>query len=175
MKRIFAFLLCIITVFTLIGCEDKEEQKEIVSLDIEAEADAIIAKYEISGGNRFTSKSTEPGKYLDEDLIRAYYGDAASMPDFGKVEEYAVYIDESRPLDPCEFGIFKFKDEKDIDDFLLYLKARIDLKIQNAKSYPTMDTEALKTAKFTKKENYLWYCVVKGGNEEINKNLEGKF
>ncbi len=175
MKRILAFLLCIITVFALIGCENKEEQKEPVSLDIEAEADAIIKKYELSDGTRFTSTSTELGKYLDEDLIRGYYGDVASVPDFSKVEAYAVYIDETKPLEPCEFGIFKFKDAKDIDDFMVYLKARIDLKIETSKSYPTMDTEALKTAKFTKKENYLWYCVVKGGNEEINKTLEGKF
>ena len=66
------------------------------------------------------------------------------------------------------------KDGADADQFILFLKARIDLKIQNAKAYPTMDTEPLKTAVFTKKGDYVWYCVVKGGNDDINKTLEGK-
>jgi hypothetical protein len=177
MKRILALLLCVITLLALVGCNGDADSKtdNSVNLDIEAEADSIIQKYEISGGTRYSSTATELGKYLDEDLIRSYYGDAASVPDFGNVEAYAVYIDESKPLDPCEFGIFKLKDASKADEFMLYLKARIDLKIENARAYPTMDTEALETAKFAKKDNYVWYCAVKGGNDEINKNLEGKF
>ena len=177
MKRVFAFLLCVITLFALVGCNGGEDSNpaKSVNLDLEAETDSIIGKYEISGGKRYSSASTELGKYLDDDLIRSYYGDAASVPDFGNVEAYAVYIDESKPLDPCEFGIFKLKDASKAHEFMIYLKARIDLKIENAKAYPTMDTEALETAKFTKKDNYVWYCAVKGGNDEINKNLEGKF
>ncbi len=146
-----------------------------VTLDLSAEADAIIQKYELSGGSRYSSGSDVEGEYLDEDLIRSYYGDAAEMPNFDDVEEYLVYIDETRPINPCEFGIFKMKDGANTEEFILFLKARIDLKLETAKAYPTMDTDPLKTAVFTNKGGYIWYCVVKDGNDDINKTLEGKF
>lgn len=155
-----------------VACGDSEPEYKYI--DIEAEADAIIEKYALSGGTRYSSLSETAGEYLDEDLIRSYYGDASEMPDFGSVQAYVVYIDETKPIKPCEFGIFKMKDGADKDAFLAYLKARIDIKIQNAAAYPSMDTEALTTAKFTIKGDYIWYCAVKGGNEAINSDLEGK-
>ena len=180
MKRVILIFVALILVFSLTACKDEEtsqgnESDNAVTLDIEAEANAIIEKYAISGGKRYSSLSTVAGEFLDEDLIRAYYGDAAELPDFASVSAYAVYIDETKPLNPCEFGIFEMKDGADAEKFMMFLKARINLKIENAKAYPTMDTEPLKTAIFNTKGKYIWYCVVKGGNEEINKTLEGKF
>ncbi len=185
MKRFVLMLTVLMLVFTLCACTDSESdsssevadgnENNAVTLDLEAEADAIIQKYSLSGGKRYSSESETVGEYLDEDLIRSYYGDAAEMPNFGDVEAYAVYIDESKPIKPCEFGIFKMKDGANTEEFMLFLKARINLKIENAKAYPTMDTEPLKTAVFTEKGGYIWYCVVKDGNEDINKTLEGKF
>lgn len=187
MKRILFVLLAALLMFSLCACNnggdesnqgsaaESESNKKEVSLDLEAEADAIIQKYSISGGKRYSSESTKAGEYLDEDLIRSYYGDLTDMPNFDEVEAYAVYIDESKPIHPCEFGIFKMKDGADTKEFMLYLKARIDLKIENAKAYPTMDTEPLKTATFTEKDGYIWYSVVKGGNSEINETLGAKF
>ncbi len=171
MKRFILMLTVFMLVFTLCACSGEEETKV---LDLQAEADAIIENYSLSGGQRYSSKSETLGEYLDEDLIRSYYGDAAEMPNFDEVEEYAVYIDESKPLNPCEFGIFKMKEGANTEEFMLFLKARINLKIDNAKAYPSMDTEPLKTAVFTEKGGYIWYIVVKGGNEDINKTLEGK-
>lgn len=184
MKR-FASLLHSIVLLTLAlaACTDNGDKTDsgsasgsepAKSIDIEAEADAIIAKYSLTGGKRYTSASQTLGEYLDEDLIRSYYGDAAEIPDFGSVEAYAVYIDESKPTNPCEFGIFKMKQGADTETFMAFLKARIDLKLENAKSYPTMDTSMLKTAKFTVKGGYIWYCAVKDGNSDINSSLEGK-
>ena len=184
MKRFFLILTALMLIFSLCACGGGDESGDVVSgeskndtaksIDLKAEADAIIQKYSLAGGKFYSSDSTTVGEYLDEDLVRSYYGDAAEMPDFNQVDSYAVYIDESKPINPSEFGIFKMKDGADADQFILFLKARIDLKIQNAKAYPTMDTEPLKTAVFTKKGDYVWYCVVKGGNDDINKTLEGK-
>lgn len=172
MKKTFSLLLAVLLlIVTLTACGDKEP----VELDLAAEADNIISTYSLSGGTRYTSASQVLGEYLDEDLIRSYYGDAAEVPNFGDVEAYVVYIDESKPILPCEFGIFKMKDGADTDSFVAYLKARIDMKIQNAKAYPSMDTSMLTTAKFTVKDGYILYCAVKGGNEQINKTLEDKF
>ncbi len=187
MKKLILILVSILLVFTLCACNKGEDassnpvsengdgEKSAITLDIVAEADAIIQKYNISGGTRFTSTSKELGKYLDDNLILSYYGDITSVPDFKSVEAYEVYIDETKPLDPCEFGIFKMKSGADAETFVKFLKNRINIKIENSKAYPTMDTTALKTAEFTIKGSYVWYCVVKGGNEEINKTLEGKF
>lgn len=185
MKRFVLILLSLLLAFSLCACGGEtqtsegnnadNEEKKTVTLDLEAEADAIITKYALSGGKRYSSASTVAGEYLDEDLIRSYYGDAAAVPDFNDVEAYAVYIDESKPIKPCEFGIFKMKEGANTDEFILFLRARIDLKIENAKAYPTMDTEPLKTAVFTEKDGYIWYAVVKDGNDDINKTLEGKF
>jgi hypothetical protein len=97
------------------------------------------------------------------------------MPDFGSVESYVVYIDESKPILPCEFGLFKMKEGADAQAFIAYLQARIDLKIQNAKAYPSMDTSMLVSAKFVEKDGYVWYCAVKDANDQINSALESKF
>lgn len=184
MKRFVLLLLSLALIaLPLAACDGNGEKNSggsendsdsAKTIDIEAEADSIIAKYSLAGGKRYTSSSQTLGEYLDEDLIRSYYGDAAEMPDFGSVEAYAVYIDESKPTNPCEFGIFKMKPGADTETFVAFLKARIDLKLENAKSYPTMDTSMLKTAKFTVKGGYIWYCAVKDGNSDINSTLEGK-
>ena len=187
MKKFLIAVLSLILALSLCACGGDEQasesgtsqsvsdEKQPVSLDLDAEASAIIAKYSLSGGKSYSSKSTTAGEYLDEDLIRSYYGDAAAMPNFDEVEGYAVYIDESKPIKPSEFGIFKMKDGANTEEFMLFLKARIDLKIQNAKAYPSMDTEPLKTAIFTEKDGYIWYAAVKGGNADIDKALKEKF
>lgn len=174
MKRFILFFLTLsLTVSILSSCGDKTSTP--VQLDIDAEADSIISAYSLSGGTRYTSSSQTLGEYLDDDLIRAYYGDAADVPDFSDVESYVVYIDESKPILPCEFGIFEMKDGADTETFIAYLKARIQMKIENAKAYPTMDTSMLTSAKFTVKGKYIWYCAVKDANDEINTSLENKF
>lgn len=172
MKKTLSLLLAFLLLsVSLTACGDKES----VELDLSAEADNIISTYSLSGGTRYTSASQVLGEYLDEDLIRSYYGDAAEVPNFGDVEAYVVYIDESKPILPCEFGIFKMKDGADTDSFVAYLRARIDMKIQNAKAYPSMDTSMLTTAEFTVKDGYIWYCAVKDANDAINSSLENKF
>lgn len=180
MKR-FILLLLALSLLLLCACTAEDEkdassgsvssQADIAKdMDIEAEASAIIEKYQLTTGTRFSSLSQTAGEYLDEDLILGYYGEA----DFSAVEAYAVYIDETKPTKRVEFGIFKMKDGADGELLKAYLKARVDAKIEEAKSYPSVDTEGLKTAEFTVMGKYVWYSVVKGGNEDINNTLKGK-
>ncbi len=171
MKRSISLALALILLtLCLVSCK-----KEPVVLDLKAEADAILTTYKLESGNLYSSASTVLGEYLDEDLIRSYYGDLTSMPDFNSVESYVVYIDETRPTLPCEFGLFKMKEGADAQAFIAYLKARIDLKIENAKAYPSMDTTMLVSAKFVEKDGYIWYCAVKDANDSISSALEEKF
>lgn len=183
MKRILVLFLAFAMLLAFAACEnapdassdnsasaDKSGEAAEKTMDMVAEADAIIEKYALEGGERFSSSSSEGANPLDEDLIFDFFGEA----DFSQVEGYELYIDQTKPLKPCEFGIFKLKDGADAETFILFLKARIDENIALSKSYPNMDTEPLKTAKFTHKGNYVWYCAVKGGNDDINTTLEGK-
>lgn len=180
MKRFRFLLLAFLTCMFLASCAPHADGgsntngTKVTVLDLEAEANAITETYSLTSGKRYTSLSKTAGEYLDEDLIRSYYGDAAEMPDFGSVEAYAVYIDESRPTLPCEFGIFKMKDGADTKRFMAFLQARIDLKIENARSYPSTDTEPLTTARVSEKNGYIWYCAVKGGNEAIDQAFRNK-
>lgn len=185
MKRFFVIIMAFVMLVSLCACGDSEsasqnegdnkntgktENAAGKTLDLTAEADAIIEKYSLSGGLRFTSKSTVEGEFLDEDLAFDYFGEA----DFDTVVAYDVYIDTTKPVKPCEFGIFEMKDKSSAETFKKFLEARIAEAIETAKSYPSTDTEPLKTAKFTVKGKYVWYCAVKGGNDDINKTLEGK-
>ena len=167
MKRFLCLL--VMAAILLTGCQGAGTGAQA---DIEAEADKIMQACGLSAGIRYSSLSQTPGQYLDDDLIRAYYGDALAQPDFGSVEAYVVYIDETRPTQPSEFGIFKMKAEADTELFMAYLQGRIDLKLQNAIAYPTMDTETLKTAVVAEGNGYVWYCVVKDGNSQIHSQLQ---
>lgn len=175
MKRTFLLLTALALLFTFAACRQTQEPETTSDLpdqpDLAALADSIVETYALSGGLRYSSSSTIEGEYLDDDLIRSYYGDVLSAPSFEDVEAYEVYIDESNPTQPCEFGIFQMRDGADTELFLSFLRARIDQKINNAIAYPTMDTEALTTAKIAQSGAYLWYCAVKGANAEIDQIL----
>ena len=167
MKRFVLMVVSLLMVFSMAACDKKD------GLDIDAAASDIIENYSLSGGTLYSS-SKEDAEKLDAELIRSYYSVLGEVPDFDSVEAYVVYIDETKPLDPCEFGIFKMKDGADEEQFIMFLKARLNNKIESSKAYPTMDTSALKSAKFESKGGYIWYCAVKGGNDEINGELKGR-
>lgn len=171
-KRAVLLLTVFALLFTFAACRQTQDVKtDSGKPDLAALASSILEKYALSAGLRYSSAAETEGEYLDEDLIRSYYGDVMSMPNFEDVEAYEVYIDESNPTQPCEIGIFKMHDGADTELFMSFLRARIDQKIANAIAYPTMDTEALTTAKFSQSGAYLWYCAVKGANAEIDQTL----
>ena len=64
------------------------------------------------------------------------------------------------------------KDGADTELFMAYLRGRINLKLQNAIAYPTMDVEPLQTAVVEEGNGYIWYVVVKDGNADINNQLK---
>lgn len=175
MKRIFALLLALVSLLAFVSCdkkaEDENEEKE--AFDIFAQADSIIEANSIEGGFLYLSNAEKDEEKLDPDLIRSLYGDVASVPDFEQVEEYAVYVGSST-VKPCEFGIFKMTDDADAEQFMLYLQARIDGKIQHAKSYPEIDDEAWTTSVLESKNGYVWYLAIKGVNSDINSEIKEK-
>lgn len=175
MKRVLAIFLLVFLALSCVACggegDTSSDAPSKPELDVVSEANAIISAYSLSGGTFYTPDGEDA---LDDDLIRSYFGDATSVPDFAGVETYALYIDETKPISPCEFGIFKMKDGADADAFKAFLQARINMKLQNAALYPNMDTSALTTAKVTVKGNYVWYCAVKDANAAIDSSLGGK-
>lgn len=172
MKRFFISFLLVFLAFSCAACGGGDESSSAPKdMDVISEANAIIAQYSLSGGTFYTPDGED---VLDEDLILSYFGDATSVPDFSLVETYALYIDETKPVAPCEFGIFKMKDGANADIFKAFLEARIQMKLQNAVLYPDMDTSALTSAKVTVDGSYVWYCAVKDANAEIDSSLKGK-
>ena len=174
-KRIFAMILALVTLFAFVSCDKKTEEdkgeKEV--FDIFEQADSIIETNSIEGGFLYLSNAEKEEERLDPDLIRSLYADVASVPDFEQVEEYAVYIGNSS-VKPCEFGLFKMTDDADVEQFMLYLQARIDDRIQHAKSYPEIDDEAWTTSVVETKNGYVWYLAIKGANSSINSEIKEK-
>ena len=81
-----------------------------VNISLDDTIKTITEKYNLTNGFIFTSSSTERGEYLDDDLILAYYGDAMDVPDFSKISEYCLYVDESDANVIIDVGIFKMAD-----------------------------------------------------------------
>ena len=172
MKRILTMLLSAVLLLLCVACGEKgDDAPASREIDVLAEAQGILSRYELSGGTFYTPGGEDE---LDEDLILSYFGDATAAPDFSLVETYALYIDETKPISPCEFGIFKLKNASDAETLKAFLDARIRMKLQNAALYPDMDTSALTSAKVTVLGNYVWYCAVKGANDAIDASLKGE-
>lgn len=173
MKRFLTFLLFVMVALSCVACGEENDTSSSApkDMDVISEANAILAEYSLSGGTFYTPDGEDA---LDDDLILSYFGDATSVPDFSLVETYALYIDETKPVSPCEFGIFKMKDSADAGTLKAFLEARINMKLQNAALYPDMDTSALTSAKVTVKGSYVWYCAVKDANADIDARLGGK-
>ena len=174
MKRIIAMLLTVASLLVLASCDKKDiEQGEKEAFDIFKQSDSIMESSSVGEGFLYRSNAEAEEEKLDPDTIHSLYGDIASDPDFGQVEEYAVFIGSSS-VNPCEFGIFKMTDNADIETFKLYLKARIDEKLEQAKSYPEIDDEAWTTSVLESKNGYIWYLAIKGENTKLNSEIKEK-
>ncbi|MGN1346477.1 MAG: DUF4358 domain-containing protein [Eubacteriales bacterium] len=167
MKKVFALALMLLAAVLLVSCGTKEETKDDgnaavdteVSVDVDAIVRGIVDRYGLTTGFVFTSSSTEPGEYLDEDLILGYYGDAVDVPDFSKISDYCVYIDESNADVYIDVGLFRMADPSYAKTFLSYLTARVDDKIAEADQYPTRDVPTLEAAVFETYGDYVYYVV----------------
>ena len=137
------------------------ETGEAAQVDPDALVKGICEKYGLTDGFLFTSSSTELGEYLDEDLIQSYYGDATDSPDFSKVADYCLYVDESDPDIIIDVGVFHMADASYADTLMQYLQARIDVKIENGARYTNIDVATLKKSVVAKSKagDYVYYVV----------------
>ncbi len=163
MKKTAALLLALLLLLTALSCSKNDPagtasgtsddpsaspapsgEEAAEPVDPDELVRGLCDKYGLTEGFIFTSKSTELGEYLDEDLIQSYYGDVTDKPDFSKVSEYCLYVDESDPDIIIDVGVFRLADPAYADTLMKYLQARIDVKIENGARYTNSDVYALK-------------------------------
>ncbi len=167
MKRIVFFILVFSMFIT--ACATKQTNSSDISLD--TLVNDITKEYGLTDGFVFTSSSDELGEYLDDDLILSYYGDATDVPDFSKISDYCVYIDESDANVIIDVGIFHMKDTSYGKVFAEYIQTRIDDKIEDSEEYPTIDVPTLEAGVIGQEGEYVYY-VVSYDVDEIVKDIE---
>lgn len=160
MKKILAMTMLLAALLCACGGETAEETAETVSVNVDEVIGTVVTDYSLTDGFVFTSSSTELGEYLDDDLIMGYYGDAVDIPDFTRISEYCVYIDESDPNVFIDVGLFKLNDASYADTLMQYFQTRIDDKIAKADSgYPDIDVPTLEAATVAKHGDYVYYVI----------------
>ncbi|MBP5236243.1 MAG: DUF4358 domain-containing protein [Clostridia bacterium] len=127
--------------------------------DLDKIVGQITEKYGLTGGYTFSSSYTELGKYLDEDLIQGFYGDALSVPDFSKISGYCVYIDQNDANVIIDVGLFRMNDMSYSSTLKDYLKARILDKREDYDEYPTIDIETLDSAVIGDYGDIVYYVI----------------
>ena len=173
MKKLLALVLSLSAL--LLSCGGTGEAAQTpVSINVDETVNTIVESYSLTDGFVFTSSSTEIGEYLDDDMILGYYGDAVDVPDFTKISEYCVYIDESNADVYTDVGIFKMADPSYAETFVQYLKVRVDDKIAEADQYPTRDVPTLEAAVFEITGDYVYY-VVSTQVDAITADIEAAF
>lgn len=173
MKKLLALALSLSALLMSCGGTDEAAQTP-VSVNVDETVNAIVTNYSLTDGFVFTSSSTEIGEYLDDDMILGYYGDAVDVPDFTKISEYCVYIDESDADVYTDVGIFKMADPSYAETFVQYLRARVSDKIAEADQYPTRDVPTLEAAVFEITGDYVYY-VVSTQVDAITADIEAAF
>ena len=172
-KRIAAAILLLALALCAASCAEKINDTDVCATGAE-----IMAQYVPEGAGYIyrlrEAGEGEKGYAIDAEEFASYYGDAAESPDFAKIADCFLYIDETAPTKPCEFALIKLADAGYAETLTSFFKARIDLKIENAKSYPDVDTSALKNAVFASKGVYVWYIAVKDSAADIDSFILGK-
>jgi hypothetical protein len=176
MKKTAALLLALLLLLTALSCSKNDPvgttaadspsaspapsgEETAEPVDPDELVRGLCDKYGLTEGFIFTSKSTELGEYLDEDLIQSYYGDVTDKPDFSKVSEYCLYVDESDPDIIIDVGVFRLADPAYADTLMKYLQARIDVKIENGARYTNIDVATLKKSVVSKAGDCVFYVV----------------
>jgi len=173
MKKLLVLALSLSALLMSCGGTDEVVQTP-VSVNVDETVNAIVTNYSLTDGFVFTSSSTEIGEYLDDDMILGYYGDAVDVPDFTKISEYCVYIDESDADVYTDVGIFKMADPSYAETFVQYLRVRVSDKIAEADQYPTRDVPTLEAAVFEITGDYVYY-VVSTQVDAITADIEAAF
>ncbi len=170
-KLIITVLLAALLLVSCGGGSDNSETPK-QSYNTKQLVEKITADHSLSGGTYFSSFSEVYGEYLDSDMLLSLYGDMGEVPDMEAVEEYCVYVDGTDPNLQKELGVFKTKDGTDTELFLSFMRSRIATMLENAKNYPSVDTEPLKNAEFFVEGNYVVYVVVKSDAKDISEFIK---
>jgi len=184
MKRLISLTLMLVLLLSLAACNEKawetsgESQSSGASQSAGKEVGSLTAilkdvlkNNNLTEGKVYTSESTVEGEYLDEDMIKGLYGSLLDYPDFSKIEEYCVYIQDQNPLLHIELGIFKVYDSNNnsmVKDFIVQRQTSLFEKWAN---YPSVDTEPFKNMIVDSVGNYTYYIAVKENRNEINKTI----
>lgn len=183
MRKIISFTLVLVLLFSFSACGEKtaeesggESKTESKTVSKEVGSVTTILKdvlknNNLTEGKIFTSESTTEGEYLDEDLIKGYYGNMLDYPDFSKIEEYCVYMEDENPLLPIELGIFKVFDSNNNTMVRDFINQRKDALFEKWANYPSVDTEPFKNIIIDSVGNYTYYIAVKNNRNEINKTI----
>lgn len=163
-KRVIFFILAILAAFSAVSCSSR-----VNDIDVAAAGAKMLAEF-VPGGNGAVYSTG--GTALDEDLFAGYFGDVTGGFGLSSISSYYVYIDETAPTKPSEFAVFRLAEGADGEKLLAYLRARIDLKIANARSYPSVDVSPLKTAVFGSMGDYVWYSAIKDNNQALEDYLK---
>ncbi len=167
MKKIIVLILAAVLLLAACTPESNSGENGADALNTKQLVEKITADYNLSGGTYYSSFSENLGEYLDADTLLSLYGDMGEVPDLASVTEYCVYIDGSDPNLQKEMGIFLAKSDADKELFLSFMQSRIAAMLENAKNYPSVDTEPLKNAEFFIKGDYIVYIVVKSDASDI--------
>lgn len=167
MKKIIILVLTALLLITACTPADNASESEAESLNTKQMVEKITADYSLSCGTYYSSYSENLGEYLDEDTLLSLYGDMGEIPDLSSIVEYCVYIDDSDPNLQKELGIFLARNDADKELFLSFMRSRIAAMLENAKNYPSVDTEPLKNAEFFVEGDYIVYIVVKSEAKNI--------
>lgn len=174
MRKITFILISLIMILSACttNSDGTNSQAPDSSLNTKEIVEQILSEYGLSGGSTFSSFSETYGEYLDSDLVLAYYGDMGEVPDMESVTEYCVYIDGSDPNLQKELGVFKLKPDADAELFISFMRSRIAAMLENAKNYPSVDTEPLENAEFFIDGEYVAYVAVKSDGSKIAKFIK---
>lgn len=184
MKKIISLILMFTLLLSFASCIDnKDEPKETESKNATVSVEVgsltnivenICAENNLTSGKTYTSESKVLGEYLDKDLISGFYGSAFESPDFTKIEEYCVYIDEHDTNLRIEIGIFKTINSNDNITVENFIKQRKETKIEEAINYPAINVEPFKNVIIDTIGNYTYYIVVKENRDAINSTVKEK-
>lgn len=180
MKRIISLIILIILSLTFASCDTTTEESNSADAGVKEVGSVttivkeILSANSLTKGKTFTSESTVLGEYLDADLISGYYGFNLETPDFTKIEEYCVYIEDFDTNLRIEIGIFKVKSSNDNAMVTNFLTARKNDILEKAVNYPSVDTEPFKNVVIETVGKYTYYIAVKENRSEINDTIQEK-
>lgn len=154
-KVISAFLLLAVLALSLTACSSNEKMKNPSTKEV---ADAV----------KNSTEFTELVELNDSNIDRRYYG--ISLED---IEEYTVYVCSSGAM-VDEIGIFKMKEQDDVEDMLEVVKERKQELYDAFVDYVPEEIGKVNEAVINSKGKYV-YFIISENRSEAKKAAESCF